>query len=124
MEEYINFRYLQPLILSWIVAGWILMVKKDSESNYDYVPLHDTLLYSMFTGIPLMTIFVSLIINILQVGFLSTCCYVIILIIVQLLNINLLYYLYRAIFGRGGLGTLIPLIAILPLLVYLFVVQF
>ena len=124
MKELINVDYLIPLILSWIVSGWIFMVKKDSESTYDNVPLHDTLFYGMFTSIPIMAIVVSLIINIFMAGFLSTICYIGILLVTQLLNINLIYYLYRAIFGRDGIGTLIPLIAIVPLLVYLFVVQF
>jgi len=124
MKELINVDYLIPLILSWIISGWIFMVKKDSESTYDYVPLHDTPLYGMFTSIPITAIVVSLIINIFMVGFVSTICYIGILFVTQLININLIYYLYRAIFGRDGIGTLIPLIAIVPLLVYLFVVQF
>lgn len=124
MKELINTSYLMPLVFSWIVSGWIYMVKKDSESTYDNVPLHDTPLYGMFTGLPIIAIAVSLIINIFMVGFLSTLCYIGILFVTQLLNINLIYYIYRAIFGRDGFGSLIPLIAIIPLLVYLFVVQF
>ena len=124
MDGLINVSYLTPLIISWIVSGWIHMVKKDSESTYDFVPLHDTPLYGLFTGIPILAIAVSLIINIFLVGFLSTCCYIGILFVTQLANINLIYYFYRAIFGRDGIGTLIPLVAIIPLLIYLFVVQF
>lgn len=124
MNGLINVNYLIPLILSWMVSGWIHMVKKDSESTYDSVPIHDTPLYGLFTGIPILVISVSLIINIFMVGFLSTCCYIAILIVTQLVNINLIYYIYRALFGRDGIGTLIPLILIIPLLVYLFVVQF
>jgi hypothetical protein len=124
MEEYINISYLIPLVLSWIVSGWILMVKKDSESTYDYVPIHDTPLYGLFSGLPVLAIIISLIINIFLVGFISTCCYIGIIIVTQLININLLYYLYRAIMGRDGFGTLVPLIAIIPLLIYLYIVQF
>lgn len=124
MENMININYLVLLILSWIVSGWILMVKKDSELSYDHIPLHYTSLYKLFSGFPILVIAVSLIINIFLVGFLSTLCYVGILIVTQLLNINVVYYLYRARFGRDGLGTLIPLITIIPLLIFLLVVQF
>lgn len=124
MENMININYLVLLILSWIVSGWILMVKKDSELSYDHIPLHYTPLYKLFSGFPILVIAVSLIINIFLVGFLSTLCYVGILIVTQLLNINVVYYLYRARFGRDGLGTLIPLITIIPLLIFLLVVQF
>ena len=47
MNEYVNMSYLTPLALSWIVAGWIHMVKKDSESTFDHVPLHYTFLYML-----------------------------------------------------------------------------
>ena len=124
MEELLNVSYLIPLILSWIVSGWIHMVKRDSESTYDYVPIHDTFLYTLMGGVPIIVIVVSLIINIFKVGFLSTCCYIGILIVTQLVNINWIYYIYRTIFGRDGIGTLIPLIAIIPLLIYLYIVQF
>lgn len=120
----INVRYLIFLILSWIVSGWILMVKKDSESTYDFVPLHDTLLYQFFCFVPMLAIVVSLIINIFKVGLFSTLCYIGIVIGVQILNINLIYYIYRYLFGRDGLGTLTPLILIIPIIVYMYIIQF
>ncbi len=124
MEEYININYLTPLLLSWIVSGWIVMVKKDSESTYDFVPLHDTLLYQLLSTLPIITIFISLVINIFQVGFLSTIIYIGIIVITQILNASFLYRIYRSIFGKDGIGTLIPIIAIFPLLIYMFVEQF
>lgn len=124
MEEYINTRYLIVLILSWIVAGWIHMVKEDCDSSYDPIPIHHTLFYGCFTAFPLVAIFISLIINIFKVGFLSTCCYAIILAVTQFINRNILYYMYRALFGNAGIGTIIPLILITLLLIYLFVIQF
>ena len=122
--EYINVQYLIPLLLSWIVAGWIHMVKCNSELAYDNVPLHDTFLYGCFLSIPFIAILASLLINIFMVGFVSTLCYVGLIAVTQIVNINIIYKIYRAMFGWDGLGTLIPLIAIIPLLVYLFVVQF
>ena len=124
MNEYVNMSYLTPLALSWIVAGWIHMVKKDSESTFDHVPLHYTFLYMLFTAFPMLVILISLIINVFQVGFISTLCYVGILVITQILNINFLYYVYRSIFGRDGFGTIIPMIVIVPLLIYMFSTQF
>lgn len=98
-------------------AGWIYLVKSDTESTYDYVHIHNTQLYRMFMVIPILIILISLFINIFMVGFLSTLCYVGILVITQIINIVLIYQIYKAIFGRDGIGTLIPLIAIIPLLI-------
>lgn len=124
MEEYINSEYLTPLLLSWIVCGWIHMVKNSSEQNYDDVAIYDTILYRSFMGFPPLVIAISLVINIFMVGFISTLCYLGILIITQLINTNLLYRIYRFIFGYEGIGLLIPMIGIIPLLIYLFVSQF
>lgn len=112
------------MLLTWMVSGWIIMVKKDSESTYDYVPLHDTVLYSLFSSIPVIAVVVSLVINVFRVGFLSTLCYIGGIIVTQLININIIYYIYRAIFGRDRLGTLIPLVAIIPLIIFMFVAQY
>ena len=120
----ININYLIPLLLSWIVAGWIHMVKKDAESHYDYIPIHDSPLYVILSIVPMIAIDVSIIINIFLVGFLSTLCYIGIIIVTQLLNINLIYPLYSRICGRDGVGTLFPLISIIPLLIYLYIIQF
>lgn len=122
--EYIKTQYLILLVISWIVAGWIYMVKADSESTYDYIPLHDTLLYRFFMVVPILAIIVSLVINTFKVGFISSLCYIGILVLVQIININIIYKIYRYIFGRGGFGTLIPLIAIIPLIIYLFIIQY
>ena len=73
---------------------------------------------------PFLSTIISLIINIFQVGFLSTLCYIGILILTQILNINILYRIYRAIFGYSGIGAIIPMISIIPLIIWLFVVQF
>lgn len=124
MEKYINVNYLILMLLTWMVSGWIIMVKKDSESTYDYVPLHDTVLYSLFSSIPVIAVVVSLVINVFRVGFLSTLCYIGGIIVTQLININIIYYIYRAIFGRDRLGTLIPLVAIIPLIIFMFVAQY
>ena len=123
MEELINVDYLVPLLTSWIVSGWILMVKSDSDSTLDYVPLHHTQLYELFTSLPLLGIFISLVINIFMVSFISTVCYIGMIVITQLININILYYLYRRLFGRDGIGTVLPMALIIPLLIYLFIVQ-
>jgi hypothetical protein len=124
MEELINTNYLIALISVWIVSGWLHMLKRDAESNYDFIMIMQTPLYGFLLSMPFIVIIISLIINWVNVGFLSTCCYAGILFLTQLLNVNLLYYIYRSLFGRTGIGLLIPLIAILPLFIYLFVVQF
>ena len=100
------------------------MLKRDAEANFDFIAIMNTSLYGFLSGLPFIVIIISLIINWGNVGFLSTCCYAGILFLTQLLNVNLLYYIYRSLFGRTGIGLLIPLIAILPLFIYLFVVQF
>lgn len=124
MDHLINTNYLIALISVWVVSGWLHMLKRDAESNYDYIAIMGTTLYGLLSGLPFVVVVVSLIINWVNVGFLSTCCYVGILFLTQLLNVNFLYYIYRSWFGRAGLGILIPLASILPLFVYLFVAQF
>ena len=124
MEEYVNISYVIPLILLWIVFGWINMVKAESEKFGGTVLLHYTFLYQFFTVIPVIAVLVSLIINISEVGWASTFCYVGILTLVQFINATFIHPIYNLIFGYDGVGTLIPVIAILPLIIYLFVVQF
>lgn len=123
MEKYIEMNYLILLLLSWIVAGWIFMVKRDFEATRNYIPTHDSLLDSLYTSIPICAILISLIINIFKVSFLSTCCYVAIIFVTQLLNINLIYRLFVNILGIVIL-TLLSMVAIFPLLIYMFIEQF
>lgn len=119
----INTEYLIALLISWVISGWIHMVQKDTQNNYDFVLIQNTYLYSVLKIIPLLMIIISLVINVFMEGFLSTFIYVGIIILVQLANVNILYYVYRSIFGRDGLGTLIPMLGIIPALIYMFVVQ-
>lgn len=124
MNELINVDYLIALTSVWTVSGWLHMLKRDAESNYDYIMIMQTPLYGFLLSTPFVVVIISLIINWVNVGFLSTCSYVGILFLTQLLNVNFLYYIYRSCFGRTGIGLLIPLITILPLFICLFVVQF
>lgn len=124
MEEYLNMSYVIPLVLLWIVSGWSFMVKRDCDAAFDYVTIHHTFLYGLISIIPTLSIIVSFIINIFEVGFVSTLCYIGIVMVTQFININCIYLIYRKVFGCDGIGTLIPLIAIIPLTIYLFVVQF
>jgi hypothetical protein len=120
----INTEYLIALLVSWLVSGWIHMVQKDTQNNYDFVLIQNTYLYSILKILPLLMIIISLVINMFMEGFISTLIYVGIIILVQLANINILYYVYRSIFGRDGLGTLIPMLGIIPALIYMFIAQF
>lgn len=120
----INTEYLIALLVSWLVSGWIHMVQKDTQNNYDFVLIQNTYLYSILKILPLLMIIISLVINMFMEGFISTLIYVGIIILVQLANINILYYVYRSIFGRDGLGTLIPMLGIIPALIYMFITQF
>ncbi len=124
MEELINNDYLIALSISWIVGGWMHQVKANASAAYDYVEVYDTPLYVILSLAPFLSTIISLIINIFQVGFLSTLCYIGILILTQILNINILYRIYRVIFGYSGIGAIIPMISIIPLIIWVFVVQF
>ena len=124
MNQLINTNYLIALISVWIVSGWLHMLKRDAEANLDFIAIMNTSLYGFLSGLPFIVLIISLIINWVNAGFLSTCCYFGILFLTQLLNVNFLYYVYRSWFGRTGIGILIPLVSILPLHVYLFVAQF
>ena len=124
MEELINNDYLTALSICWIVGGWIHQVKAVCNAAYDHVHLYNTPLYTIFTSVPYLAIVVSLVINIFLVGFLSTLCYIGILIAVQLININILLRIYLVTFGYSGIGAIIPMIGIIPSLIWLFVVQF
>lgn len=123
MEGLINNDYLIALSISWIVGGWMHQVKANAAAAYDDVAVYDTQFYKIISSVPFIVTIVSLIINIFQVGFLSTLCYIGILIVIQLVNINILYRIYRAIFGYSGIGAIIPMISIIPLLVWLFIAQ-
>ena len=124
MEELINNDYLIALSISWIVVGWIHQVKAVCNAAFDSVPLYDTPLYAIFTSVPFLAIITSLVINIFIAGFLSTLCYIGILIVVQLININILFRIYLAIFGYSGIGAVVPMISIIPLIIWVFVAQF
>ena len=124
MEELINNDYLIALSISWIVGGWIHQVKAASNATYDFISLYDTPLYAIFTSVPFLATITSLVINIFLAGFLSTLCYIGILIAVQLVNINILFRIYLMIFGYSGVGAVVPMIGVIPSLIWLFVVQF
>lgn len=124
MNELVNTEYLIALSVSWIVGGWIHQVKAACNAAFDNVLLYDTPLYTIFTSVPFLATTTSLVINIFLAGFLSTLCYIGILIAVQLVNINILFRIYLRIFGYSGVGAVVPMIGIIPSLIWLFVVQF
>ncbi len=124
MDQLICTEYLIALSVSWIVGGWIYQVKAASNAAYDSIHLYTTPLYAIFTSIPFLAIIVSLVINIFQAGFLSTLCYIGILSAVQFININILFRIYLMIFGYSGIGAIVPMIGIIPSLIWLFGVQF
>lgn len=117
----INEDFLFPLLLSWIVVGWMFMTKQDCEKAYNHVPFFDAVLFTSLQSVAILAILISLILNLFNVGFFSTLCYIGILIVTQILNINILYKLYRVIFGYSGIGALLPAILILPLLIWLYI---
>ena len=124
MEELINTDYLIILSICWTVGGWIHQIREACNVAYDYVPLYNTPLYAFFTAVPFLVTVVSLIINIFLAGFLSTLCYIGALMVIQFININILFPIYLVIFGYSGIGAIVPVVGIIPSLIWLFVVQF
>ena len=123
LHNMIHIDYMVALCLVWLFGGWIHMVKAESDLEYDYIPLHHTLFYMIMSVVPLLMVAISLLINWTRVGFLSTCCYIGLLIITQLLNINLLYGFYRTFFRRDGIGTLLPLLGSAIAIICMFILQ-
>lgn len=119
----INEDFLLPLIIAWMVSGWLYMTKRDCELAYDHVPLFDTTIYTSLMTISPTAIIIALIMNIFDVGFLSTLCYVGILLVIQFLNFGIFYpAIYRRLFGYSGIGALIPVLLIIPVLIWLYLV--
>ena len=123
----INIQYLAPLLGLWIFLGWLFMLERDNESSFyssHHVALMDSCFWKMLKGISVLAILVSLVLNCVFVNIISTLCIVGILIVAQLINSNILYYIHRAIFGTEQFAILIPLVLVIILDVYLFIAQF
>lgn len=121
----INIQYIIPLILSWIFTGWLFKLDHDTSQNrYCRAYVMDSFFFQGLKIVLAIAIIVSLVINGFLVDWGATLCYIGVLIVVQLININILYYIHKSIFGTDYFGVALPL-AIAPLSVtYLYVAQF
>lgn len=116
--------YLIALLIQAVCCGWAIYAKSVS-SKCDFVEFYDTALYGIFTSIiPLLASFVSFIINWVNVGFLSTLCYLGIVVGFGYVNGKLFAPTLVRIFGYSGIGALLPFIASIASTVYLFIAQF
>ena len=121
----INIQYLIPLLLAWVFTGWLFKLDYDTSKNrFCRAYIMDSLFYQALKVILAVAIIVSIVINGFLVGWTSTLCYVGILVIVQLINVNLLYYLHKSIFGTDYWGVTIPLILAPLSVIYLYIAQF
>ena len=121
----INIQYLIPLLLSWIFTGWLYKLDHESQKyilGRAYVM--DTTFYKVFKIILAIAIIISLILNVFLVDWMSSLCYFVVLLVVQLINVNIIYYIHEYLFGTDYFGVAIPLV-IAPLsVIYLFIAQF
>lgn len=121
MDNYIKICYLIPLLLSTIVTEWILYVKKEAKLRGDLAMIHGMPIYCILQILPIIAIFISLTINCIYYGLISTSCYITLIIIVRLINFFWVYPIYSGIVGKWK--NLVPIAAIIPLLFYLFIIQ-
>ncbi|MBO7572523.1 MAG: hypothetical protein J6T48_10285 [Bacteroidales bacterium] len=120
----IESKYLIAVICFTICAGWPISAKTICEKNYDYVGIYETRLFAMFPTISIIAFLVSLIINWVNVGFLSSLCYLGISVGVGLVNGFIISPLLVMIFRYEGLGAIIPILANIASIVWLFIAQF
>ena len=117
--------YLIALLIQVVGCGWAISAKAYCENNRDPVVFFDTMLYGVFTSIiPILALMVSLIINWVNVSFLSTLCYLGIVVGAGFVNGLLVAPTLNRIFGYSGIGALLPFIASIASTVYLFIAQF
>lgn len=119
-----NANYFCLLLITSVVAGWILHVKISANENDDFIYIHETSLYGCLENIPLLLILLSIIINNFVADVLSSFIYIVSLVVIGKINSFIIYPIYRVIFGYSGIGTLIPMIAVIPLLVFLYIALF
>ena len=63
MAQLINTNYLVALVSVWIVSGWLHMLKRDAEANFDFIAIMNTSLYGFLSGLPFIVLIISLILK-------------------------------------------------------------
>lgn len=125
IEKMIEEAYLIALLIQVVGCGWAISVKAYNEINCDFVFFFDTKLYSIFAlVIPIFALIVSFIINWINVSFLSTLCYLGIVVGAGVVDGLLVAPLLNIVFGYSGIGAFLPFIASIASTVYLFIAQF
>ena len=119
----IESRYLIAVICFTICAGWPLSAKIICEKNYDYVGIYETRLFAMFPAVSIISFCVSLIINWVNVSFLSSLCYLGISVGTGLINGLIISKILVGVFGYDRLGVILPILANIASIVWLFIVQ-
>ena len=119
----IDTSYLIALIFVIISGGWMIKSKAVCAQNYDSVGIYDTPVHTFFVAASLICLLISLIINWANVSFLSTLCYVGITIGVGLINGLIVSPLLIKIFGYSGIGAILPIIASIASIIWMFAVQ-
>lgn len=119
----IDSSYLTALICVIISGGWMIKSKAICAQNYDSVGIYDTPIHTFFVIASLICLFISLIINWANVSFLSTLCYIGITIGVGFLNGLVVSPILIRIFGYSGIGAILPIIASIASIIWMFAVQ-
>lgn len=120
----INTTYLTAIIILIICGGWAISAKAYSRNNGDYIPIFETPLYSITTAITFLVFIISLILNWINIGFLSTLCYIGICIGCGFVNGLVISPILNRLFGYSGIGAILPIIACIASSIYLFIAQF
>lgn len=120
----IDYTYLIALILLVISGGWAGRTKALCDANHDYVGFLDSVIYTIVNAVSFIALIVTLIINWVTNGFLSSIIYLGIITLFTFLNGKIICPLLNRLFGYSGLGALLPFIACIASIIYLFIVQF
>lgn len=124
MAVEIDYSYLIALFLLLIGGGWAGRTKALCDANHDYVGLLDSPIYTVVNALAFISLIISLIINWVNNSFLSSIIYLGIIILFTFLNGRIICPLLNRMFGYSGLGALLPFIACIASIIYLFIIQF
>lgn len=121
----INIQYLIPLLLSWIFTGWLYKLDHESKKYIlGRAYIMDSSFYIILKIILAIAIIISLILNGFLVDWMSALCYFGVLLVVQLINVNIIYYIHEYLFGTDYFGVAIPIVLAPLSVIYLFIAQF
>lgn len=121
----LNIQYIIPLLLSWIFTGWLYKLDHESQKYIlGRAYIMDTTFYKVLKFILALAKICSLILNGICFDWATTLCYFCALLVIQIINVNIIYFIHEHLFGTDYFGVAIPLVLAPLSVIYLFIAQF